>query len=224
MSDLETGADNAPTPRLAFGASATPAVQATPVDMGTTYAEALPDEAADYADTATPVVMEPAFENAVTTSAPLVLNGQAVEYEAPSAGAEADAAVTEPEPEAEVSEPVDEDPVNEVAEVEVAAATNLEELSAEELAKLEADAHAALLKKQAEEKTAVIEQIVNVVRTYKITTEELVEALGGLKIKRKGVKAKIKFRDPASGATWSGRGKEPTWMRGRDREQFRVMP
>jgi len=30
------------------------------------------------------------------------------------------------------------------------------------------------------------------------------------------------YRDPATGATWSGRGTEPAWIRGRDRETFKV--
>lgn len=28
------------------------------------------------------------------------------------------------------------------------------------------------------------------------------------------------FRDPVSGATWSGRGKPPKWIAGRDRTEF----
>jgi len=30
------------------------------------------------------------------------------------------------------------------------------------------------------------------------------------------------YRDPATGAAWSGRGTEPTWIKGRDREAFKV--
>lgn len=30
------------------------------------------------------------------------------------------------------------------------------------------------------------------------------------------------YRDPATGATWSGRGTEPAWLKGRDREAFKV--
>lgn len=30
------------------------------------------------------------------------------------------------------------------------------------------------------------------------------------------------YRDPASGATWSGRGTEPAWIKGRDRQAFKV--
>lgn len=30
------------------------------------------------------------------------------------------------------------------------------------------------------------------------------------------------YRDPVTGALWSGRGTEPAWIKGRDREAFRV--
>ena len=30
------------------------------------------------------------------------------------------------------------------------------------------------------------------------------------------------YRDPASGATWSGRGSDPAWINGRDRQAFKV--
>ncbi len=31
-----------------------------------------------------------------------------------------------------------------------------------------------------------------------------------------------KYRDPASGATWSGRGRAPLWMAGHEREKFAI--
>lgn len=37
---------------------------------------------------------------------------------------------------------------------------------------------------------------------------------------RAGVAAK--YRDPETGATWSGRGKPPRWIAGKDREQFAI--
>lgn len=37
---------------------------------------------------------------------------------------------------------------------------------------------------------------------------------------RAGVAAK--YRDPETGATWSGRGKPPRWIAGKNREQFTI--
>lgn len=72
------------------------------------------------------------------------------------------------------------------------------------------------------QKASVLAQIKTVVETFKITTEEVVKALGGLKLKRKGVPAKPKYKDPASGMIWSGRGKEPAWIKGQDRNKFLI--
>ncbi len=100
--------------------------------------------------------------------------------------------------------------------------TNFDDLSVEELKLHQEEIQRKLLEKEQAEKKGVIKQITDVVHTYGITIEELIEALGGHKPKRKGVKAEIKFRDPETGDTWSGRGKEPTWMKGRKREQFLI--
>lgn len=35
-----------------------------------------------------------------------------------------------------------------------------------------------------------------------------------------GQKVAAKYRDPATGATWSGRGKPPHWIAGKDRAAF----
>ena len=141
--------------------------------------------------------------------------------------------VTEPE-EAPEAEPVEETEAaapedaeqidtNPDVSIEAPAATSgkdvksVEELQAER-EKLDAEIKA----KQDAQKASVIAQIKTVVDTYSIPVDELVEALGGLKSKRKGIKAKQKFRDPASNATWSGRGKEPAWIKGQNRDDFLI--
>ena len=45
----------------------------------------------------------------------------------------------------------------------------------------------------------------------------------GRKVRRgKGDKVAAKFRDPETGKTWAGRGREPVWIKGKDREEFKV--
>jgi DNA-binding protein H-NS len=45
----------------------------------------------------------------------------------------------------------------------------------------------------------------------------------GRKVRRgNGDKVAAKFRDPETGKTWSGRGREPTWIKGKDREEFKI--
>ena len=38
----------------------------------------------------------------------------------------------------------------------------------------------------------------------------------------KASKVEPKYRNPATGETWTGRGKPPVWIRNEDREQFRI--
>ncbi|HQQ70021.1 MAG TPA: H-NS histone family protein [Alicycliphilus sp.] len=37
-----------------------------------------------------------------------------------------------------------------------------------------------------------------------------------------GVKVAPKYRDPATGQTWTGRGKAPKWIQNEDRERFAI--
>lgn len=94
--------------------------------------------------------------------------------------------------------------------------------SVEDLERQKQELERQIAERQKAEKAAVIQQILDVAAQYNVTIEDLVEAMGGFKPKRKGVKATPKYRDPVSGITWSGRGKEPTWMRGQDREKFLI--
>ena len=131
----------------------------------------------------------------------------------------------DPAEETEAAAPEDAEQIdtNPQVDIEAPAATSdgdtktVEELTAER-ERLDGEIKA----KQDAQKASVIAQIKTVVDTYSIPVDELVEALGGLKSKRKGIKAKQKFRDPASGATWSGRGKEPAWIKGQNRNDFLI--
>jgi DNA-binding protein H-NS len=41
--------------------------------------------------------------------------------------------------------------------------------------------------------------------------------------KSKGSVGAPKYRDPATGATWTGRGKPPNWINGKDRAPFLIV-
>ncbi|WP_334002168.1 H-NS histone family protein [Burkholderia gladioli] len=50
-----------------------------------------------------------------------------------------------------------------------------------------------------------------------------VAELGGRRVpKRLAGQQPAKYRDPASGKTWSGRGKAPAWIAGKDRSAFEI--
>lgn len=88
---------------------------------------------------------------------------------------------------------------------------------------------------------SVVSQIKKIMEEYGVTLADLRGAGGGkrrgrkpgarkVKAKKaKGARAKVapKYRDPATGKTWSGRGKEPTWLvaykrKGKKREDFAI--
>lgn len=41
-------------------------------------------------------------------------------------------------------------------------------------------------------------------------------------VKTKGSVGTPKYRDPATGATWTGRGKPPTWIVGKERTTYQI--
>ena len=94
----------------------------------------------------------------------------------------------------------------------------------EELQAKIADLQAQAAKVKEEEKQQAIDMARTMISAYGITAKDL-----GLdkahKVKtgpKPGNKVAAKYRDPASGATWSGRGKTPRWINGADRSQYAI--
>jgi DNA-binding protein H-NS len=84
------------------------------------------------------------------------------------------------------------------------------------------------LEKQIEEAKAkefaeVVNDIKQKMADYGITLADL--GLGrGKQVKAGRLRAGVapKYRDPASGNTWSGRGKPPKWIAGKNRDQYLI--
>jgi DNA-binding protein H-NS len=75
-----------------------------------------------------------------------------------------------------------------------------------------------------EEKRQAIDACKTMIASYGVTAKDLgldktVKVKSGPKV---GQKVVPKYRDPASGATWSGRGKTPRWINGADRSQYAI--
>lgn len=72
---------------------------------------------------------------------------------------------------------------------------------------------------EAKGRSDAIEQVKAIMQTYSLTPEDLVT-----KRKRGPAKQKAapKYQDPATGATWSGMGREPSWLKGKKREKFLI--
>jgi len=94
----------------------------------------------------------------------------------------------------------------------------------EELQAKIADLQAQAEQVRREERQQAIDMAKTMISTYDITARDL-----GLdkapKVKtgpKPGNKIAAKYRDPQSGATWSGRGKTPRWINGADRSQYAI--
>ncbi|WP_081061933.1 H-NS family nucleoid-associated regulatory protein [Burkholderia territorii] len=61
----------------------------------------------------------------------------------------------------------------------------------------------------------VLAEVVLAIQEFEFSMEELFR----FRTKRK---AMPRYFDPVSGAIWSGRGREPHWIRGKDRRQFEL--
>jgi DNA-binding protein H-NS len=97
-----------------------------------------------------------------------------------------------------------------------------------EIARLQAEAE----KLRSQEVEGVIERIRVAIDHYGLTPEQLFGSRGkrkaagtaGLASAKSGLAAGVpKYRDPATGKTWTGRGKPPAWIAGAaDRAQFEI--
>ena len=65
---------------------------------------------------------------------------------------------------------------------------------------------------------SVVAEIVMCVETFGITEQDIFKP----ERTRIGRRRKAKYFDPATGQTWSGVGREPRWIRGRDRNEFLI--
>jgi DNA-binding protein H-NS len=87
-----------------------------------------------------------------------------------------------------------------------------------------ADLQAQAARVKQEEKAQAIDAARAMIVSYGITAKDLgLDKAPKLKAGPKpGNKIAAKYRDPASGATWSGRGKTPKWINGADKSQYAI--
>lgn len=85
-------------------------------------------------------------------------------------------------------------------------------------AKLEAQLEAA----RAQELETVTLQVRQIIEDYGLTAEDI--GLSPRRGRRAGTKAvaAAKYLDPKTGATWSGRGRAPAWIVGKNRDRFLI--
>lgn len=77
------------------------------------------------------------------------------------------------------------------------------------------------------EMAAAVTRVRQLVAEYGLKPEDVFPvARGATRGPRKdsgsGIKVAAKYRDPATGLTWTGRGKPPRWIKDKDRSQFAI--
>ncbi|PJO37560.1 histone [Delftia acidovorans] len=82
-----------------------------------------------------------------------------------------------------------------------------------------AELEAQIAQAQAEHKAEGIAAARAMIQEHGLTAADVFPAT-----KTKGSVGAPKYRDPATGATWTGRGKPPNWILGKDRAPFQITP
>lgn len=88
----------------------------------------------------------------------------------------------------------------------------------EQIAKLQALAEAA----RKNEINDAIKTIKDLMQQHGVTVDDLSSVRGAKPAKAKGTVA-AQFKNPETGETWTGRGRAPRWLDGKDREAFRIV-
>jgi DNA-binding protein H-NS len=86
----------------------------------------------------------------------------------------------------------------------------------DQIAKLQMDAEEA----RSKEIEGALGQIKALMEEYRLTAEDI-GSLSKKKSQKASQRTSVQFKDDA-GNTWSGRGRMPAWLKGKDKEQFRV--
>ena len=89
-----------------------------------------------------------------------------------------------------------------------------------DLLKQREDLEAKIAEARNAEVASVIAQVRQLVLDYSLTERDV---FGGVRTSSaKGSTVAPKYKDPVTGATWTGRGKPPRWIADKDRAQFLI--
>lgn len=73
---------------------------------------------------------------------------------------------------------------------------------------------------RARELADAVGKVRSLIAEYNLTAEDVFPPARARASANAGAKVAPKYRDPATGQTWTGRGKPPKWIADQDREQF----
>lgn len=82
----------------------------------------------------------------------------------------------------------------------------------------------AIAEARQNEISAAVAKVREIVAEYGLTAQDVFPGRAGKSSSPKAAsKVAAKYRDPATGQTWTGRGKAPKWIDGKDRAQFAIV-
>ncbi len=81
----------------------------------------------------------------------------------------------------------------------------------------------AIAQARQNEISSAVAKVRELVAEYGLTAQDIFPGRAGKPASAKAVsKVAAKYRDPATGQTWAGRGKAPKWIEGQDRTPFTI--
>jgi DNA-binding protein H-NS len=90
-----------------------------------------------------------------------------------------------------------------------------------ELLKQKQDLDAQLEEARKAESADAVAKCRELIQQFSLTTDDLFPQGRAAKT-RTGAQVAPKYRDPATGQTWTGRGKPPKWIADKNREEFAI--
>lgn len=73
------------------------------------------------------------------------------------------------------------------------------------------------------EVSGAVTKVRELVAEYGLTVQDVFPGRAGKSVAKSSAgKVAAKYRDPATGQTWTGRGKAPKWIDGKDRSAFLI--
>lgn len=82
----------------------------------------------------------------------------------------------------------------------------------------------AIAEARQNEIASAVTKVREIIAEHGLTVQDVFPGRAGKSAgpKAGGSKVAAKYRDPATGQTWTGRGKAPKWIDGKDRAQFAI--
>lgn len=96
-------------------------------------------------------------------------------------------------------------------------------VSLKELLEQRAALDAKINEQRKTEQSAAVQKVRQLVVEYGLTSADIFARTRGSKAGTGETRTvPPKYRDPATGQTWTGRGKAPKWIEGQEREKFAI--